>query len=100
MLHPFRIVSKGIAKQMRTQLLLRFPTTVGSFYIGQSADRRFHPIYNDQSLGSYDQLYHAAEDLAVNATFTVYHASTGTVLDTSRLGIPEDPAEWQRIMPQ
>lgn len=35
------------------KLLLTCETSVGAFYIGQSQNGRFHPIYNDESLGSY-----------------------------------------------
>ncbi|TWU44477.1 hypothetical protein [Rubripirellula reticaptiva] len=79
------------------KLLLSFSTKAGTFYIGQSNDGRFHPIYNDESLGSYAKHWQATEDLATNATFSVLHSTTGELLDTSRLGIPEDPSEWERI---
>ena len=35
------------------KLLYKFDTRVGTFYIGQSRDGRFHPIFDDESLGSY-----------------------------------------------
>ncbi|TVQ80837.1 MAG: hypothetical protein EA380_02945 [Phycisphaeraceae bacterium] len=79
------------------KILLSFQTKAGTFYIGQSNDGRFHPIYDDESLGSYAQIWQATEDLAMNATFSVCHSQTGTLLDTSTLGIPEDPSEWERV---
>jgi hypothetical protein len=79
------------------KLLLSYNTKAGTFYIGQSDDGRFHPIYNDKSLGSYAYARQATEDLATNSTFSVLHSVTGKVLDTSQLGIPEDPSEWSRI---
>lgn len=79
------------------KLLLSYNTKAGTFYIGQSDDGRFHPIYDDESLGSYAHAWQATEDLATNSTFSVHHATTGNVLDTSQLGIPEDPGEWSRI---
>ena len=37
------------------KLLYRFHTRIGTFYIGER-EGRFHPIYDDQSLGSYAHL--------------------------------------------
>lgn len=82
---------------MRMKHILQYSTKVGIFYIDQSSDGRFHPVYDDESLGSYARIGQATEDLAMNATFSVLDARTGQVLDTSVLGIPEDPANWTRI---
>ncbi|MGB0767118.1 MAG: hypothetical protein ACPGYV_05365 [Phycisphaeraceae bacterium] len=78
-------------------MLYSHKTRVGTFYIGQSEDGRFHPIFNDESLGSYHKDWQAAEDLAMNVTFSVMHPTTGELLDTSALGIPEHPSEWTRV---
>ena len=78
------------------KILLSWETRAGMFYIGKSNDGRFHPIYNDESLGSYISTYQAVEDLTQNATFSVLHELTVEILDTSTLGIPEDPREWER----
>ena len=77
--------------------LLAFETRAGTFYIGQSPDGRFHPISNDESLGSYAQIWQATEDLAHDATFSVLHPETGEPLDTSQLSIPDNPNEWVRL---
>lgn len=74
--------------------ILGFRTRAGVFYIGEDQDGRFHPIYDDESLGSYSAIWQATEDLALNATFSVVHAVSGELLDTSQLGIPADPSEW------
>lgn len=79
------------------RLLLQYLTSVGTFYIGQSIDGRFHPIFDNQDLGSYTKAWQATEDLANDATFEVLHPETGDLLDISELGIPEDPTEWERI---
>ena len=79
------------------KLILQFDTKVGPFYIGQSQDGRFHPIFDDESLGSYAQVWQATDDLAGNATFSVLHPTTSDLLDTSALGIPQDPNEWSRL---
>jgi len=64
-------------------------TRIGPFYIAQSPDGRFHPVFDDESLGSYHSPAAAADDLAGGHTFSV---SGGH--DTSRLGIPHDIREW------
>ena len=74
------------------KLLYSFATRVGTFYIGQSPDGRFHPIYDDESLGSYAHDWQASEDLVGGHTFTPSQLS-----DTSQLGIPEDIGEWERL---
>lgn len=82
---------------MRFRLLYFWKTSVGTFYIGQSDDGRFHPIFDDESYGSYVKEWQAAEDLAFNATYSITHPATGKTIDTSTLGIPEHSSEWERI---
>ena len=77
--------------------ILSFRTRVGTFYVGQSPDGRFHPIFDEESLGSYAEVWQATDDLANNATFSVLHPETADLLDTSELGIPENPKEWNRL---
>ena len=79
------------------KLILAYPTNVGTFYIGQSNDNRYHPIFNDEDLGSYADLWAAVEDLAFDATYSVLHPETNELLDTSELGIPEDYTEWKKL---
>lgn len=73
------------------RLVYVFHTKIGPFYSGEQ-DVRFHPIYHDDSLGSYAHAWQAAEDLAGGHTFSI---SSG--IDTATLGIPEDPAEWEKL---
>jgi hypothetical protein len=70
--------------------LLVWNTRIGPFYIAE-IDGRFHPIYKDESLGSYARPEHAAQELAGGHTFSL---SSG--IDTDTLGIPEDLREWKR----
>ena len=77
--------------------LLQYKTKVGTFYIAQSSDGRFHPVFDDESLGSYASIAQAVDDLVLNATFSVLHPVTSDLLDTSELGLPEDPGEWERV---
>lgn len=64
--------------------LYYWTTRIGTFYIAQSNDGRFHPVYDDESLGSYATAQQAAEDLAGGHTFSI---SSG--VDTADLGIPD-----------
>jgi hypothetical protein len=84
---------------MRFRLLFSYPTRAGTFYLGQSDDGRFHPIYDGESYGSYAYVWQATEALADNGTFSIQHQRTGELLDTSTLGIPEHPSEWDKINP-
>lgn len=77
--------------------LLKYKTKVGTFYISQSDDGRFHPVYDDESLGSYVSIEQAIDDLVLDATFSVLHPDTSDSIDTSELNLPEDPKEWERV---
>jgi hypothetical protein len=76
------------------RVLYSCKTTVGTFYISQSDDGRFHPIFKDESYGSYAHAWQAAEDLAGGHVGTI-----PGVRDVSALGIPADHTEWERTEP-
>lgn len=79
---------------MVMRLLYVCQTRAGPFFLGQSHDGRFHPMYNGESLGSYAHLDHAVDDLSGGHTFW---PSSG--IDPGRLGIPDDVDEWNRWTP-
>jgi hypothetical protein len=64
-------------------------TRAGPFYIAER-ERRFHPVFQGESLGSYHSAAAAADDLAGGHTFSIPGG-----IDTADLGIPSDIAEWQ-----
>jgi hypothetical protein len=66
-------------------------TRIGPFYIAE-LEGRFHPLYRDESLGSYARPEQAAEDLAGGHTFSIPGG-----IDTATLGIPRDLNEWKRL---
>ncbi len=68
-------------------------TKVGTFYIAEH-EGRYHPVFRDESLGSYASPAHAVDDLAGGHTFSV-----PGVPDTSKLGIPDDIGEWHQVTP-
>ncbi len=76
--------------------LFFWKTTIGTFFICQSRTGRFYPVSQNKSYGSYSSPEQAAEDLALNATFSILHPDSGTLVDTSQLGIPIDVADWER----
>lgn len=76
--------------------LLKHRTKVGTFYIAQSPDGRFHPVFDNESLGSYVSIAHAVDDLVNDVTFSVLHPVTSELLDISALGLPEELGEWER----
>ena len=69
-----------------------WPTRIGRFYITRSNDGQFHPVYDDETLGSYATAQQAAEDLAAGHTFSI---SSGT--DTAELGIPDQISDWHQV---
>lgn len=71
--------------------LFYWPTRIGTFYVAEMAGR-FHPMFDDESLGSYARPEQATEDLAGGHTFSIADG-----IDTSSLGIPADLAEWHRV---
>ena len=71
------------------KLLYGFQTRKGPVFIGRTADGRYHPVWQDESLGSYLDIAGAIGDVAGGHTFT---PSDGT--DTASLGISDDPADW------
>jgi len=75
----------------KMKLLYVFRTRIGPFYIGEQ-NGRFHPIYDDESLGSYENAWQAAEDLAGGHTSSI---SSG--IDTATLSIPEELGEWEKV---
>lgn len=74
--------------QMRK--LFYWETRIGTFYIAENGGR-FHPVYDDESLGSYARPEQAAEDLAGGPTYSI---SSG--VDIATLGIPADLGDWHR----
>lgn len=71
------------------KLLLGFMTSKGPVFVGQDARGRFHPIWRDESLGSYVNAAAAIDDVAGGHTFS---PSDGT--DLCSLGISADPSDW------
>lgn len=75
------------------QLLWSFESSAGTFYIGFDGTR-YHPIFKDDSLGSFARPDQAAEDLAGGHT-----DSPSGVRDTAKLGISPYLSEWTYIGP-
>ena len=70
----------------------KYETSVGDFYIAQSSDGRFSPVFDGESLGCYAKPWQAAEDLAGGHTF-----SPSNGVDISSLGIAEHHSELELI---
>ena len=76
------------------RILLSYPTDIGIFDIGQSEDKKYHPIFNDTSLGAFNSIQDAVDNLITNNTITVINPDTNTIVDTSTLDIPQDYTQW------
>lgn len=72
------------------RMLIAYPTRLGPVFIAQSQDGRFHPVWKDQSLGSYPSAVAAIDDVAGGHTWS---PSDGT--DLGELGISADIGAWQ-----
>lgn len=76
------------------RILISYPTEVGIFDIGQDENRKYHPIFNEDSLGVYSSIQEAVDNLVNNSTLAVFHPETNEQIDTSKLGIPQDYTQW------
>ena len=71
-----------------------YETSAGAFYIAEH-NGRFHPVFQEESLGSYATAQQAAEDLAGGHTFSLPGG-----IDPSELGIPDELEDWVKIAPE
>lgn len=78
--------------KMRT--LLSYPTNIGIFDVGQSEDKKYHIIFDDESLGAFDSIQEAVDQLINNQTSPIFHQDSKEKIDTSNLGIPKDYTQW------
>lgn len=76
------------------RILLSYPTNIGIFDIGQCEDRKYHPIFNDTSLGAFNSIQEAVDNLITNNISRVVNPDTNKEVDTSTLGIPQDYTQW------
>lgn len=76
------------------RVLISFPTDIGIFDIGQSSDRKYHPIFNDESLGSFDSVQDAVDILVKDLDLSVKDPESGKEIKTSSLGISDDYTQW------
>ena len=74
--------------------LYLYETSAGAFYIAEH-NGHFHPVFQEESLGSYATAQQAAEGLAGGHTFSLPGG-----IDPSELGVPEDLGEWVEITPK
>ena len=76
------------------RILLSYPTDVGIFDIGQDEDRKYHAIFNEDSLGIYSSIQETVDNLITNNVSEVLHPETNEKIDTSKLGIPQNYTQW------
>jgi len=77
---------------MQITLLLRHETSKGPVFIGQTPDGRFHVVYDDESLGSYQSPVAAIDDAAGGHTF-----SPSNGVDLGELGLSDSIEDWTRL---
>ena len=71
-----------------------YETSAGAFFIAEH-NGRFHPMFHDESLGSYPTPQQAVEDLVGGHTFSL----PGDI-DPAELGVPEELDDWVKIAPE
>lgn len=76
------------------RIILSYPTEVGIFDIGQSKDKKYHVIFDDESISCQDSVQSAVDSLLTNSTEKIYNSDTKELIDTSKLGIPQNYTEW------
>lgn len=76
------------------RILLSYPTDVGIFDIGQDDNRRYHAIYNEESLGDFSSIQEAVDNLISNNVSKIIDPETDNIIDASTLGIPKDYTHW------
>lgn len=76
------------------RILIEHPTIVGIFSICQSSDRKYHPIFDDESLGTYNSVQDAVDGLLANDTLDLKHPETDEKLSINDLDIATDYLEW------
>ncbi|WP_419765177.1 MAG: hypothetical protein ACNI28_01870 [Arcobacter sp.] len=76
------------------RVLISYPTNIGIFDIGQSEDKKYHPIFDDTSLGAFTSIQEAVDKLITNKTIPVIDPNTNKEVDTSTLDIPQDYTQW------
>lgn len=75
----------------RIQLLLGYQTAKGPVFIGRTADGRFHPLWKEETLGSYPSIAAALDDVAGGHCKS---PADGTDLDS--LEISADIGRWEQ----
>ena len=68
------------------------PTKWGRFAI-IARDGRWHAMFEDEDLGSYHSAVAAHDDLIGDHCF-----SNSAGLDTSRIGLPDELADWHKLV--
>jgi hypothetical protein len=71
-----------------------YETSAGAFYIAEH-NGRFHPVFQEESLGSYSTAQQAVEDLAGGHTFSLPGG-----IDPAELGVSEELEDWVKITPE
>jgi hypothetical protein len=68
-----------------------YNTKAGPFFIAEH-NGRFHPLFQDESLGSYKTAQQAVDDLTGGHT-----VAPPKGVKTELLAIPHDLTEWERL---
>lgn len=72
--------------------ILFFNTTKGTFFIVQTLDGLFRPMFNNETYGGYSTIQKAVDDISGGHTFSV-----SGIDDTSTIGLPSNASDWEVV---
>jgi hypothetical protein len=75
--------------------LLYFKSTAGTFHVARDETKRYHILFNGESMGIYQDMVEAIESFVNESGFYIVHPEMGYPLDTFDLGIPDDIGGWK-----
>lgn len=73
---------------------LKFDSTAGTFYVARDDVRQIHILFNDESVGIYEDIADAVESFVNESGFYILHPELAYPLDTFDLSIPDDISGW------
>lgn len=80
-------------KRLIMRVLLSYPSSVGIFDLAQDKEKKYHIIFEDDSIGSFSSVQDAVDALVENKMEVILYETKERV-DTSTLGIPSDYTQW------
>lgn len=75
--------------------LLFFKSTAGVFHVARDEMKRYHILFNEESVGVYGDMVEAIESFVNESDFYILHPELAYPLDLFDLSVPDDISGWQ-----